>query len=70
MKGLQILIQWKDGSTTWSKLKDVKDLYPVELAEFAVQNKIDSKPAFAWWLPYVLKKKARIIAKIKSKYWD
>ena len=51
-------------------MKDVKDSYPVELAEFAVQNKIDSEPAFAWWSPYVLKKKARIISKIKSKYWD
>ena len=27
-KGWEILIQWKDGSTTWSKMKDVKDSYP------------------------------------------
>ena len=69
-RGWEILIQWKDGSTTWSKLKDVKDSYPVELAEFAVQNGIDDEPAFAWWTSYVLKKKSRIISKIKSKYWD
>ena len=24
---------------------------------------------FAWWAPYVLKKRNRILAKIKSKYW-
>ena len=69
-KGWDVLIQWKDGSTTWNKLKDVKDLYPVELAEYAVNNKVDDEPAFAWWVPYTIKKKARIISKIKSKYWQ
>ena len=69
-KGFQILCQWKDGSTTWSKMKDVKDSYPVQLAEFAMQNGIADEPAFAWWVPYTLKKKSRIISKIKSKYWQ
>jgi len=69
-KGWDVLIQWKDGSTTWNKLKDVKDSYPVELAEYAVNNKVDDEPAFAWWVPYTIKKKARIISKIKSKYWQ
>ena len=57
-KGWQINVQWKDGSTTWSKLKDVKDSYPVELAEFAVQNGVSDEPVFAWWVPYTLKNKA------------
>ena len=69
-KGWEILIQWKDGSTTWNKMKDVKDSYPVELAEYAIQNKISEQPAFAWWVPYTIKKKARIIDKVKSKYWE
>ena len=69
-KEWQINVQWKDGSTTWSKLKDVKDSYPVELAELAMENGISKEPAFAWWVPFTLKKKARIVAKIKSKYWQ
>merc|ERR1712107_143636 len=69
-KGWHVNIQWKDGSTTWIKLKDVKDSYPVELAEFAKENGISEEPAFAWWVPFTLKKKARIISKIKSKYWQ
>ena len=69
-KGWDILIQWKDGSTTWSKLKDVKDSYPVDMAEYAFQNNIQDEPAFAWWVDYTIKKKARIISKIKSKYWQ
>ena len=32
-------------------------------------NKIEDEPAFAWWVPYVLKKRERIISKAKSKYW-
>ena len=31
-KGLEVCIQWKDGSTTWNKLKDIKDSYPVQMA--------------------------------------
>ena len=27
------------------------------------------EPAFAWWVPFVLKKRNRILAKVKSKYW-
>ena len=27
-KGWEINIKWKDGSTTWNKLEDIKDLYP------------------------------------------
>jgi len=69
-KGWEILIQWKDGSTTWNKLKNVEDLYPVQLAEFAVENNVIDEPAFARWVPYTLKKKSRIINKVKTKYWE
>ena len=68
-KGWEILLQWKDGSTTWEQLKDVKESYPVQLSEYALQKKLIQEPAFAWWVPYVLKKRKIIIAKVKSKYW-
>eukprot|EP00978_Attheya_sp_CCMP212_P003963 scaffold8437_cov60-Attheya_sp.AAC.3 len=51
-KGWEICVQWKDGSTDWIALKDLKELYPVELAEYAINSKIDEEPAFAWWVPY------------------
>ena len=69
-KGWEILIQWKDGSTTWETLKDIKESYPVQLAEYAQLRRISTQPAFAWWVPYVFKKRKRIIAKVKSKYWQ
>ena len=52
------------------KMKDVKDSYPVQLAEYAVENGISDKPAFAWWVPFTMKKREQIISKIKSKYWQ
>ena len=47
----------------------MKENYLVQLAEYSQQHKLSDKPAFAWWVPYVLKKLERIIAKVKSKYW-
>jgi hypothetical protein len=68
-KGWEVCVQWKDGSTNWVTMKDIKDSNPVQLAEFAVAQKIHTEPAFAWWVPFVLKKRERILSKVKSKYW-
>ena len=68
-KGWELLIRWKDGGTDWVALKDIKESYPVQVAEYAVLARISEEPAFAWWASSVLKKCNRIIAKTKSKYW-
>ena len=67
--GWELLVQWKDQNTTWVTLKDMKEAYPVQSAEYAVQARIAEEPAFAWWAPHTLKKRNRIIARVKSKYW-
>jgi hypothetical protein len=70
-RGWQILVEWKDGSTDWVELKDLKESYPVELAIYAMNHKIADEPAFAWWVPFVLKKQKRILQKqVKTKYWS
>ena len=68
-KGWELLIEWKDGSTNWVSLKDIKESYPVEVAKFALATRISMEPAFARWVPFVLKKRNWILAKVKSKYW-
>jgi hypothetical protein len=68
-RGWEILVQWKDGSTTWIALKDMKNSYPVQLAEYATQRRIAGEPAFAWWIHHVLNNRNRIISKLKAKYW-
>ena len=69
-RGWEICVQWKDGSTDWIAPKDLKEAYPVELADFAKLHGIHEEPAFAWWVPHVEKKKKIIISKLKSKYWQ
>ena len=64
-----MLVQWKSGSTTWVELKDMKESYPVQAAEYVVKNWVWLESAFAWWDPYILKKGNLIITKIKYKYW-
>ena len=44
-------------------------LTPVQVADYAIANRIDDEPAFAWWVKDVLKKRDRILAKAKS-YWQ
>ena len=39
-KGWEIFVQWNDGSTTWEALKDMKECYPVQVAEYAVLKQI------------------------------
>jgi hypothetical protein len=56
-QGWQLLCQWKDRSTNWVALKDMKQSYPVQVAEYAVANRIDDEPAFAWWVRHVIKKR-------------
>jgi len=67
-QGWQLLCEWKDGSSNWVALKDAQQSYPVLVAEYAIANRIDDKLAFAWWVPGVIKKRDRIIAKVKSKF--
>ena len=67
--GWKLLAQWKDGSTNWVSLKDLKESYPVQTAEYTVATKIAMEPAFSRSDPYTLKKRNQIISKVKSKYW-
>jgi hypothetical protein len=39
------------------------------LVEYAIAHKLQDRPVFAWWVPFVMKKRNHIISKVKSKYW-
>ena len=69
-KGWKLLVAWKGGTSSWVPLKDLKDSHPIEVAEYALANKILDEPAFNWWARHVLKKRDRIIRKVKSRYWE
>lgn len=37
--GWDLLVQWKDSSISLTLLKDMKTVFPIEMAEYAVANK-------------------------------
>ena len=65
--GWDLKVEWKDGSSQWVPLKVLKESNPVEVAEFAVARDIQREPAFAWWVPFTLRKRDRIIAAIHTR---
>jgi hypothetical protein len=67
--GWQLLVEWKEGGSDWIALKDLKESYPVKVAEYAKANRIAEEPTFAWWVNDVIWQRNRIISKITSWYW-
>ena len=56
----------KDGSTSWEKLSNLKELHPIRVVEYAVAQGIEYKPAFNWWVYHVLKERAQIIFMVRK----
>ena len=67
-RGWQLCIEWKDKSTSWERLSDMKESYPIEVAQYAEAMGIRDEPAFSWWTTNVLKKRQRIIAAVNKRY--
>jgi hypothetical protein len=67
-KGWQICVAWTDGSTSWHTLADVKNSYPVQLAEYAIQNNLQDERALEWWVTTTLKKKKSFFKAVKARY--
>ena len=38
------------------------------MADYAIAKSIDQKPAFAWWVPFTVRRRNRIIAAINDRY--
>ena len=68
MIGWKLCVLWKDGTSTWERLADLKESYPIDVAQYAIDNGIDNEPAFSWWVPYITKKKERILAAVNRRY--
>jgi len=66
-KGWYLKVLWKDGTTSWEPLKDLKESNPIQVADYAIANNIVEEAAFAWWVPYTMKKRLYIMASIKAR---
>jgi hypothetical protein len=67
-RGWSLLVSWKNRQSDWLSLKDFKDVYPIQIAEYAAVNRIASEPAFNWLVHPVLRKRSWIVAKVK-RFW-
>lgn len=61
-------MRWKDQSTSWEPLKDLKHSFPVQVAEYAVREGLVDRPAFRWWVHDTLKRRDRMIKAVKTRY--
>ena len=59
-------VRWKDGTTSWVPLKEIKENHQIETAEYATYTSIMHKPAIACWSPHVLTKRDQIVSKVIS----
>ena len=48
-------------------LVDLKEIAPVQVAQYVNANKLGKEPAFAWWVPFTLRKSDQIISAVKNK---
>ena len=65
--GWKICCLWKNGSTLWEKLSNVKESYLVQTDEFAIKQVIDHECAFNSWDKHMLKKWDRIVASVRKR---
>jgi hypothetical protein len=66
-KGWKFQVMWHDGTSSLVPLREMKDSFPVQTAEYAVAHKLSQEPAFKWWVNHVLRKHQRIVEKSKKK---
>ena len=65
--GWELLVKWRDQSESWVRLCELKESHLIETAEFAMARGIQDQPAFAWWVPFTLRKHDAIVYAIKSR---
>eukprot|EP00804_Cyclotella_cryptica_P026575 CCRYP_014011-RA/>CCRYP_014011-RA protein AED:0.14 eAED:0.14 QI:0/0/0/1/0/0.25/4/0/793 len=65
--GWELCCEWKDGSTSWQKLSDLKESHPLQVDEFAFTAQFTDELAFNWWVSWVLKKRDRMFSLVKCR---
>jgi hypothetical protein len=67
-KGWHLCVEWKDGTTSWERLSDIKESNPVEVAEYSANKSLLNSPAFVWLAPHVLQKRTIISVAVTKRY--
>ena len=67
-KGWKLCVTWRDGTSSWERLSDLKESYPIQVTEYAVGQDLTHEPAFAWWIQKFLRKRDHIVPAVKQRY--
>ena len=67
-KGWKLCVTWRDGTSSWERLSDLKESYPIQVAEYAVGQDLTHEPAFVWWVQKILRKRDHIVSAVKQRY--
>ena len=65
--GWKMLVKWKDGTQEWVDLRILKEHAPVLVADYAKAFDLVDEPAFAWWVPYTLRKRDVIVSTVNAR---
>jgi hypothetical protein len=63
----KFLVQWTNGMCQWIDLKILKESNPAQVAEYVTARNIADKPAFAWWVPSILRKQDVIVSAVTTR---
>lgn len=66
-RGCDLNVLWKDGTSSWIPLKDMKEANPLEVVKYATLNNLENHPVFAWWMPHTMKKKSIIVKQVSHR---
>jgi hypothetical protein len=67
--GWKLLVQSNNGLHQWIALKILKESNPVQVTGYTIARDIADEPAFAWWIPYTLRKSNVIVLAVNSRLW-
>lgn len=65
--GWSFLVEFANGSRQWIELKVLKESNPVQVGEYVIARGLSTQPAFAWWVPYVMRKRDAIVKAVNSR---
>ena len=65
--GWPFLFKWRDRSQQWVDLKVLKESDRVQVGEYVIACGIQDEPAFAWWIPYVMRKNDVIVSAVQAR---
>ena len=65
--GWKFQVKWKDVPINWIFLKDLKESIQIQISSYVTACGIQDEPSFAWWVPFTLCNRDRVIAPVNSR---